>query len=168
MTALTQQDGRQRHQMTGYYTAKRKALRPDHTRLDRRKRTDRQIVKDRQDFKRLCGRKGYTLRRRELWRIVEKFKRVMNAVEPIIFARESLVNKRRKIIMPLAIDYVSLVRQYRDSIKDAFDGLPERREPDLWEKMQRDLRREERKAVKEKSNGEAMPSIEGSGEGEDT
>jgi hypothetical protein len=118
--APTQQKTHRKHQMAGYYTAKRAALRADGSRVDARYRKNKEILADRAAFKRLCGRTGYTVKRRELWKIVEKFKRVLNAVEPVVFARPSLVNKRYKIIMPLCMDYVDIVGKYQDALVKAF------------------------------------------------
>lgn len=140
----------QKHQMTGYYKAKKGGLRGGKGRLDRRRRTDRQLLQDRADFKRLCGRKNYGLRRREAWKIVEKFKRVLNAVEPVVFGLESLVNKRSRVIMPLAIDYMRLVNSLQDAIRQAFDGLPDTRPgPDIFQQIERARKRE----AKAKANG---------------
>jgi hypothetical protein len=138
----------------GYYKAKAAATRTDKTRLDARYRADKAILRDRAAFQRICGRGGYTLRRREQWLICERLRRVLNKVEPRVFAQESLVNARRHIVMPLAMDYVSLVARYESALAKAFDGLGyEKREVDPMTRLQRQADRDRRK----RQNGNSKP-----------
>jgi hypothetical protein len=142
----------------GYYAAKAAATRTDKTRLDARYRADKAILRDRRAaYQRICGRSGYTLRRREQWLICERLRRVLNKVEPRVFAQESLVNARRHIVMPLAMDYVSLVARYESALAKAFDGLPDgKREVDAMTRLQRAAERDRRN--KRRQNGSGKPS----------
>ena len=145
---------RYKRQIHGYYKAKAAASRSDKTRLDARYRADRAILRDRAAYQRICGRGGYTLRRREQWLICERLRRVLNKVEPRVFAQESLVNARRHIVMPLALDYVSLVSRYESALAKAFDGLPDgKREVDPMTRLQRQADRERRNKRRQESNG---------------
>lgn len=138
----------------GYYKAKAAATRTDKTRLDARYRADKAILRDRAAFQRICGRGGYTLRRREQWLICERLRRVLNKVEPRVFAQESLVNARRHIVMPLAMDYVSLVARYESALAKAFDGLGyEKREVDPMTRLQRQADRDRRNKRRQEGNG---------------
>jgi hypothetical protein len=146
----------------GYYKAKAAASRAVGTRLDGRFRMDKAILEDRAQFKRLCGRKLFTLKRKLLWQNVEKYKRILNAVEPVVFARPSLVNRRRNIIMPMCMDYVALVGRYQDAIMKVFDGLPADGKPELdpLTRLQRAAGREERRN-KKRQEGNGKPSDDG-------
>ena len=138
----------------GYYKAKAAATRADKTRLDARYRADKAILRDRAAYQRICGRGGYTLRRREQWHICERLRRVLNKVEPRVFAQESLVNARRHIVMPLALDYVSLVSRYESALAKAFDGLPDgKREIDPMIRLQRQADRDQRHKRRHEGNG---------------
>jgi hypothetical protein len=120
----TTQKARRGYQLSGYYKVKGAALRDGSGQIDRRKTEDRQLLRDREAFRKACGPRGFTFRRKKLWSIAERYQRVLNRVDPTVFGRASLVNKRRMVVMGLAMDYSRLVANYQDAIKAAFDELP--------------------------------------------
>jgi len=147
MSAAPQQKPPRSYQLSGYYKAKGAALRDGTGQIDRRKTEDRQLLRDREAFRKACRGKNYSIKRRELWQIAERLKRILNRIDPIIFARSSLINKRRNVVMPMALDYLRVVTAYQDAITKAFDGLPDTKpSDDPMERLRRKLKRQSRQS----------------------
>jgi hypothetical protein len=141
--AAPAQKPRRSYQKSGYYTAKGKASRRDDRHIDRRKTEDRNLLRDREAFKKICGRKNYGLKRRKQWENVERLQRVLDRVDPTVFARSSLVNKRRNVIMSMTMDYLTLVKAHQDALNKAFEGLPDAKvNDDPMAKLRRRIKRQ--------------------------
>jgi hypothetical protein len=132
-------------QTHGFYTAKKRAMQATRGEVDARTTEGKEVLADRKAFKDQCGRKNYRLKRRKLWQIAERLQRVLNRLDPIIFTRSSLINKRRNVVMPMALDYVRIVTAYGEAINKAFDGLPDTKPTaDPMDKLRRKVKRQTR------------------------
>lgn len=115
--------GNHNAQTHGFLTAKRRALKANKRKVDGRTSEGRQLIRDRARFRRRCGSVAFDLEREKRWEAVERMQRVLNRVDPTILALPSLVNKRTRNVMAIAIDYKNLVMAHGDTLDKAFEGL---------------------------------------------